>query len=145
MTSTRKLLDPLLTLGAGMLFGFWAGVFDHDSPGISPFAFLTLNDLGLLLVFGSAVGSTFVVFSLAATLATYALLSWRQLSDTSFTLDRSSLLGGVVFGLGWGICGGLPGACAGFGSARQPRFTGRADQHFAGAGLHGLWANRKTN
>jgi uncharacterized membrane protein YedE/YeeE len=59
-----------------------------------------------------------------------------------FSLDRQTLLGGVLFGIGWGICGICPGpALAGLGAGNSEMLIVLA-AIFAGAALHGLWAGR---
>ncbi len=139
-------LDRFFTLASGLLFGFglsWATMIRPESV----LAFLTFNDLGLLLVLGSAMGVNLLVFHLMPRLRARALLG-GEFQKRPFTLDRQSALGGVLFGLGWGLCGVCPGpALAGAGAELA---TGHANLLlalagiFAGALLHGLWANRRA-
>ena len=102
-------------------------------------AFLRFQDLGLLLVLGSAAGPNLLVFQLLPRLTRQpAFASTYQ--HRPFTLDRQALAGGVLFGLGWGICGICPGpALAGLGAGNGDMLIALA-AIFAGAGLHGLWA-----
>lgn len=145
MSTSRRTFDHLFTLASGGLFGFglsWATMIRPESV----LAFLTLHDLGLLLVLGSAVGLNLAVFQLLPRLRRHALLG-GEFEGRPFRLDRQTLCGGFLFGLGWGICGVCPGpAIAGLGAGLV---LGRFDLLVAlvsiliGALLHGLWAGRK--
>lgn len=139
-----KALDRFFTLASGLLFGFglaWATMIRPESV----LAFLTLQDLGLLLVLGSAVGINLLVFQVLPRIRARALLG-NPFEARPFTLDRRTLCGGVLFGLGWGLCGVCPGpALAGLGAGLV---QGSFDLLIALAGillgalLHGLWAGR---
>jgi uncharacterized membrane protein YedE/YeeE len=142
----KQRLDLLFTLASGLLFGFglsWATMIRPESV----LAFLTLEDLGLLLVLGSAVGVNLLIFQILPHLRARPLLGdGFEFEKRRFTLDRPSALGGMLFGLGWGLCGVCPGpALAGLGAGLA---TGRYDLLVAlasiliGALLHGLWSDR---
>ena len=128
------------TLLSGVLFGFGLAYSSMIRPE-TVLAFLTLNDLGLLLVLGAAVGVNLLVFQLVP--------RWRARSLTggafevrSFRLSRQTVLGGVLFGLGWGICGVCPApAFAGLGTGNWAMLVVLA-AIFVGAGAHGLWVQR---
>lgn len=142
-----KILDFISTLAAGLLFGFglaWSTMIRPEAV----LDFLNFNDLGLLLVLGGAVLVNLFVIQLLPKLRSQPLLG-GAFEKRPFTLNRQSLLGGLLFGLGWGLCGVCPGpALAGFGA-------GLMDGHYElllalisiaiGALLHGLWAGDKTS
>ena len=110
----KQRLNQIITLASGTLFGFglaWSTMIRPESV----LAFLNFEDLGLLLVLGSAVGLNLLVFQLAPRLRQRALLG-DAFQQRPFTLNRQTLSGGVLFGLGWGLCGVCPGpAIAGLG------------------------------
>ena len=142
MSPNGKLFDHLATLASGVLFGFglaWSTMIRPESV----LAFLTFQDLGLLLVLGSAVSLNLLVFQVFPKIRPQALLG-GAFQQRPFTLDKQSLSGGVLFGLGWGICGICPGpALAGLGAGNADLLIALASI-FAGAGLHGLWVDRQS-
>lgn len=141
MNQYAKFFDHLATLASGLLFGFglaWSTMIRPESV----LAFLTFQDLGLLLVLGSAVGLNLLVFQVFPKIRKQTLLG-GAFQQRPFTLDRQSLTGGMLFGLGWGICGICPGpALAGLGAGNADLLIALATI-FAGAGLHGLWVDRQ--
>lgn len=142
MSRNVRYFDHLATLASGLLFGFglaWSTMIRPESV----LAFLTFQDLGLLLVLGSAVGLNLLVFQVFPKIRKQALLG-GAFQQRPFTLDKQSLAGGVLFGLGWGICGICPGpALAGLGAGNADLLIALASI-FAGAGLHGLWVDRQS-
>ncbi|MBS1138728.1 MAG: YeeE/YedE [Proteobacteria bacterium] len=142
MNRKASFIDHVATLASGILFGFglaWSTMIRPESV----LAFLTFQDFGLLLVLGSAVGLNLLVFQIFPRIRKQALLG-GAFQQRPFTLDRQSLTGGVLFGLGWGICGICPGpALAGLGAGNADLLIALASI-FAGAGAHGLWADRQN-
>ena len=136
----RPWLNLAATLVSGLLFGFglaWSTMIRPESV----LAFLNFRDLGLLFVLGAAVAVNLLVFQIAP-----RLLKRPPLSDAfqqrPFSLDRQTITGGVLFGLGWGICGICPGpALAGLGAGNGQLLLALA-AIFVGAWLHGVWAER---
>lgn len=142
MDLAHRNLDRLATLASGLLFGFglaWATMIRPESV----LAFLTFEDLGLLLVLGGAVGLNLLVYQLAPRLRSRSLLG-TPFQQRPFTLDRRALLGGALFGIGWGICGVCPGpALAGLGAGQADLLIALAGI-LAGAWLHGLLESRRS-
>ena len=136
----KQRLNQIATLASGALFGFglaWSTMIRPESV----LAFLNFQDLGLLLVLGSAVGLNLLVFQLAPRLRKRALLG-DAFQQRPFALNRQTLSGGVLFGLGWGLCGVCPGpALAGLGAGNGDLLIALAGI-FAGTWLQGLWAGR---
>lgn len=139
----NKLLDFFVTLLAGTLFGFGLAWATMIRPEVV-LSFLTFDDLGLLFVLGAATGLNLVVFQLLPRLRRRALLG-GEFEARPFTADPRSLLGGALFGIGWGICGVCPGpALAGFGAGNLDLLIALAGI-FAGALIHGLLENRRSH
>ncbi len=140
MAKNSVVLDTFGTLSAGLLFGFGLAVSTMIRPE-SVLEFLSFSDLGLLVVLLSAVGVNLVVYQLLPRFFDKSILG-ADFQQRPFQLDRSSFLGGVVFGLGWGICGVCPGpAIAGVGAGNFDLLIALAGI-FAGALLHGFWVDR---
>lgn len=142
MAQTASPLGTVATLASGLLFGFglaWSTMIRPESV----LDFLTFDDLGLLFVLGCAVGINLLAYQLVPRLFGRTLLG-TAFQTRPFELDRQALLGGVLFGLGWGLCGVCPGpALAGLGAGNADLLIALAGI-FAGALLHGLWAGRQA-
>ncbi|WP_254829894.1 YeeE/YedE family protein [Haloglomus salinum] len=94
----------------GILFGFGLGVSRMARPEVV-LDFLQLQDLGLLFVMGGAA----VVSALTFYIGTNVLDRTAPLTGRAYTrrvreMDRNVLVGGTVFGVGWGLSGICPGA-----------------------------------
>ena len=128
------------TVVSGALFGFGLAYSSMIRPE-TVLAFLTFEDLGLLLVLGVAVGINLLVFQLVPRWRARSL-SGDAFETRPFQLSRQTVLGAVLFGLGWGICGVCPApAFAGLG-AGNGRMWVVLLAIFVGAGMHGWWMNR---
>lgn len=132
----------IATLIAGALFGFGLALSTMVSPEVV-LSFLHFQDFGLLLVMGGAVGVTVLAYQLAPRLMKRPL--WGDhFAVRPAVLDRDTVLGAAIFGVGWGLCGVCPGpAIAGLGvgnSAMLITLAGIA----AGAWLQGWLAQRRS-
>lgn len=117
---SRAFLGHIATLVSGLIFGFglaWSTMIRPESI----LAFLRFQDLGLLLVLGSAVGLNLLVFQLLPRLTRHPAFA-SAYQQRPFTLDRPAL--------------------AGLGAGNGDMLIALA-AIFAGAGLHGLWAGRQ--
>lgn len=102
-------------LVAGMLFGFGLAWSTMIQPSVV-LGFLTLNDLGLMLVMGGGVLVTLVAYQLAPRVMRRPLLG-GSFARRAAALDRPTVVGAALFGIGWGLCGVCPGpAIAGLGA-----------------------------
>jgi uncharacterized membrane protein YedE/YeeE len=125
----RKMALPraLVTLAAGMLFGFGLAYSTMVQPE-TVLSFLRLSDLGLMLVLGGAVAVVLVAYKLVPRILNRPLLGDIFHSHPS-NWDRDTAVGAALFGVGWGLCGVCPGpAIAGLG-------TGNLDLLWALAGI----------
>ncbi len=104
----HPLFMPAILLG-GVVFGFGLGLSQMYRPEVV-LRFLRLSDLGLLLVMGGASVVAGVVFAVGSRTDRTAPLTGREFGKRVKSMDRNVLLGGGVFGVGWGISGICPGA-----------------------------------
>jgi uncharacterized membrane protein YedE/YeeE len=132
MSETRHpLFMPVIVLG-GLLFGFGLAYSGMARPEIV-LAFLELTDLGLLFVMGGAVLVASPVFVIASRSGRSAPLTGTRYVRRLKTMDRNVLVGGAIFGVGWGISGICPGAgYASLGIGNYPMLWGIAGM-FIGA------------
>ena len=99
-----------LVLAGGLLFGFGLGVSRMARPEVV-LDFLRFRDFGLLFVMGGAAAVSAVTFTLGAdVLRGTAPLTRRSYGRRLKEFDRNVLVGGTVFGVGWGLSGICPGA-----------------------------------
>ena len=142
MSAPRPVLDAVATLASGLLFGFglaWSTMIRPESV----LAFLSFDDLGLLFVLGSAVAINLVVYQLVPRWRRQTLLG-MEFQQRPFELNGTAVVGGILFGIGWGLCGVCPGpALAGLGAGNGDLLVALVGI-FAGALLHGLWEGRRA-
>jgi len=99
-----------LILVGGLLFGFGLGVSRMARPEVV-LEFLQFQDFGLLFVMGGAAVVSAVTFTLGTdVLRGTAPLTGRRYARRVKEMDRNVLLGGSIFGVGWGLSGICPGA-----------------------------------
>ena len=102
-------------LAAGGLFGFGLALSTMIRPAVV-LDFLRFSDLGLMLVMGGGVLVTLVAYQLAPRLLRAPLLG-GVFALRAAALDRPTVVGAAIFGIGWGLCGVCPGpAIAGLGA-----------------------------
>lgn len=134
--------DLLLTLCSGTLFGLglaWSTMIRPESI----LDFLAFNDLGLLLVLGGAVGLNLLVYPLWPRFFPRTWLGGSY-QTRPFALSRETAIGGVIFGLGWGLCGVCPGPALAALGAGQTNLLPALGGILAGALLHGLWVDLRA-
>ncbi len=112
MTTNARLAAALV---AGALFGFGLSVSTMIRPGIV-LGFLRFQDMGLILVLGGAVVVTFIGYRFAPRLLTRPVFG-GVFGQHESVMDRATIIGAAIFGIGWGITGVCPGpAIAGLGA-----------------------------
>ncbi len=139
-SSTRSVPQLAAALAAGGLFGFGLALSTMIRPSVV-LGFLRAQDLGLMLVLGGAVVVTFVAYRWLPRVMKRPLFGQR-FGKHAAILDRQTILGAAIFGMGWGITGVCPGpAIAGLGAGSLE--LGYAIAGIAlGALLQGLMAKR---
>ncbi len=99
---------PLIFIG-GLIFGFGLG-FSHMARPEVVLNFLQFEDFGLLFVMGGAAVVTGIAFATLPRLRDRAPLTGDPYGRRLKSFDRNVLLGGAIFGVGWGLSGICPGA-----------------------------------
>lgn len=133
-------MGNLTALFAGLLFGFGLIISGMANPA-KVLSFLDLAgvwDPSLALVMAGAIAVGLVGFTLAKGRTSTFSGTPMQLPTTT-RIDRRLLIGGVMFGVGWGLAGICPGpALVGLGSSIPQAFL------FVAAMLSGMALYRFT-
>ena len=131
---TSNLIAVLL---CGALFGFGLAASTMIQPEVV-LSFLRFKDFGLLLVLGGAASVTLVAYQVLPRLMKKPLFA-ESFGKHPSVMNRSTLIGAAIFGLGWGISGVCPGpAIAGLGAGNWPLLISLVGL-FAGAYVQGRW------
>ena len=140
MSDKHPLFMPLVLLG-GLVFGFGLG-FSHMARPEVVIDFLTFEDFGLLFVmFGGSIVAG-LAFWIIPRIRSNAPLTGRPYGRRLKSFDRNVLVGGVIFGVGWGLSGICPGAAyASLGVGNVTILWAIAGM-FIGAYAQGLWRSR---
>jgi hypothetical protein len=104
----HPLFMPVILLG-GLIFGFGLG-YSHMARPEVVLDFLQFQDFGLLFVMGGAAGVSALAFAVGTRLLDRAPLTGRPYTRRLLSLDRNVVVGGSIFGVGWGVSGICPGA-----------------------------------
>ncbi len=119
----------------GLFFGFglaWGGM---SKPEIV-LSFLQLKDYGLVLLMGAATVTTFVAINIVPRFMERPVLG-GEFKPRTRVFNRNTVLGAIVFGVGWGLSGQCPGsALSSLGIGNLPVLLGIAAM-FAGAYVMG--------
>jgi uncharacterized membrane protein YedE/YeeE len=122
--------------GGGLLFGLGLAVSGMARPEIV-LDFLQFDDLGLLFVMGGAAVVSGLTFAFATGNLSRAPLTGSEYTRHLKEFDRNVVLGGTIFGVGWGLSGICPGAAyASLGIGNYPILWAIGGM-FLGAYVHG--------
>jgi len=134
---------PLVLVG-GLVFGFGLG-FSHMARPEVVIDFLTFEDFGLLFVmFGGSIVAG-LAFWTVPKLFESAPLTGRPYGRRLKSFDRNVLIGGSVFGVGWGLSGICPGAAyASLGVGNWPILYAIGGM-FIGAYAQGVWRSHDAD
>ena len=115
----------------GLIFGFglaWGGMAKPEVV----LDFLQLEDYGLVLLMGAATVTTFVAINVVPRFVEKPVLG-GEFKPRTRAFNRNTILGAIIFGVGWGISGQCPGsALSSLGIGNLPVLIGMASM-FAGA------------
>jgi uncharacterized membrane protein YedE/YeeE len=138
----HPLFMPLVVLG-GLIQGFGLAYSGMARPEVV-LDFLQFDDLGLVLVMGGAAVVSGLTFFVATRFLDRAPLTGDRYGRRLKSMDRNVAVGGVVFGVGWGVSGICPGAAyASVGIGNLPILWGIAGM-FLGAYAQAYWRSRNT-
>lgn len=131
-----RLSQVLSVALAGVLFGFGLALATMIQPQVV-LSFLRFQDWGLMLVMGGAMGLTLLAYRFVPRWRTKPFFE-RSFGHHVAALDRDTVVGAAIFGIGWGLCGVCPGpAIAGLGAGNADLLWALAGMA-AGAWLHGV-------
>lgn len=92
----------------GIIFGFGLAYGGMSKPEIV-LSFLHLKDYGLVLLMGSATVTTFFAVNLVPKIIKKPVFG-EEYNPRVRVLTRDTILGAIIFGVGWGLSGLCPGA-----------------------------------
>ena len=122
---------------AGIIFGFGLAFGGMSKPE-TVINFLALEDYGLLVLMFSAMGVNLFSINVIPRFMEKPLLGgeWKP-RERKF--GKHTLIGAIIFGVGWGLSGQCPGsAISSIGIGNLPVLVGIAGM-FAGAYVMGRW------
>lgn len=128
---------PLVLVG-GILFGFGLG-YSHMARPEVVLDFLQFTDFGLLFVMFGAAIVTALSFALIPRLRSSAPLTGQEYTRRLKSFDKNVLIGGAIFGVGWGLSGICPGAAYASLGIGNITILWALVGMFAGAYLQGVW------
>jgi hypothetical protein len=143
MTDRHPLFVPLVAVG-GLVFGFGLA-YSHMARPEVVLDFLQFEDFGLVFVMFGGAAVTGAGFLLAPRLLGRAPLTGDGFQRRLKSFDRNVLVGGAIFGVGWGLSGVCPGAAyASLGVGNVTILWALAGM-FLGAYLQGYWRSRTAD
>lgn len=144
MTDSRHPLFLATILVGGLLFGFGLAFSQMARPEVV-LSFLQFEDFGLLFVmFGGSLVAGAAIFSIPH-IRERAPLTGTRYTRRLKSFDRNVVVGGTIFGVGWGLTGICPGAAyASLGIGNWPILWGIAGM-FLGAYAQGYVRSRRAD
>jgi uncharacterized protein len=141
-TGRNSLFLPVIYLG-GLIFGIGLAISGMAKPEVV-LDFLQFEDFGLLFVMGGAAIVTGITFAVATRYLDRAPLTGDTYKRRLKSFDRNVVIGGSIFGLGWGLSGICPGAAyASVGIGNYPILWAIAGM-FIGAYAQGYWRTLRS-
>jgi uncharacterized protein len=137
-----KPISFIVVLLAGVLFGLGLSVSQMIRPEVV-LSFLLQKDFGLLLVLGGAVVVTMLGYQVLPRLMNKPVLE-AKFSQHAARLDKPTLIGSAIFGIGWGISGVCPGPALAAVGAGDWTLLVALSAMFAGAYFQGVLESRSS-
>ena len=131
-------------LVGGLIFGFGLGLSQMARPEVV-LDFLQFEDFGLLFVMGGGAITSAIAFAVVPRLFGRAPLTGEIFSRRDKSMDKNVIVGGSIFGVGWGLSGICPGAAyASLGVGNITILWALAGM-FLGAYLQGYWRSKRAD
>ena len=128
-------LKHVVVFLGGLFFGFGLA-FGGMSKQEIVLSFLQLKDFGLILLLGGSALVTAITINLIPKLLKKPVLG-GEFKKRKRTLNKRTIIGAIIFGVGWGLSGLCPGsAMASLGVGNLPALIGIAGM-FVGAYIMG--------
>ena len=125
----------IVLFAGGLVFGFGLALGGMSKPEVV-LSFLQLRDYGLVLLMGAGTAMAFVAINIVPRFMEKPALG-GEFKPRTRVFNRNTLLGAIVFGVGWGLSGQCPGsALSSLGIGNLPVLLGIAAM-FAGAYVMG--------
>ena len=140
-TTDHPVFLPLIFVG-GLIFGFGLG-FSHMARPEVVLNFLQFTDFGLIFVMFGAAIVTGIAFAIIPRLREQAPLTGDAYGRRLKSFDRNVLLGGGIFGVGWGLSGICPGAAYASLGIGNVTILWAITGMFLGAYLQGVWRSER--
>lgn len=138
----HPLFMPLILVG-GLIFGFGLA-YSHMARPEVVLSFLQFTDFGLVFVMFGAAIVTGIAFAVMPRFRDQAPLTGDTYGRRLKSFDSNVLIGGAIFGVGWGLSGICPGAAyASLGIGNLTILWALAGM-FAGAYVQGYWRSRSA-
>jgi len=138
----HPLFIPLVLVG-GLIFGFGLA-YSHMARPEVVLNFLQFEDFGLLFVMFGGAAVTGVVFFIAPRVLDRAPLTGDRFERRLKSFDRNVLIGGGIFGVGWGLSGICPGAAYASLGIGNVTILWALGGMFLGAYLQGWWRSQTS-
>ncbi len=127
-----------------MIFGIGLAISGMARPEVV-LDFLQFDDLGLLFVMGGAAVVTGATFTVATRFLDQAPLTASEYTRRIKEFDSNVVIGGSIFGVGWGLSGICPGAAyASIGIGNYPILWAILGM-FLGAYAQGYWRTLRSS
>lgn len=127
----------IVLYAGGLIFGAGLAVGGMSKPDIV-LSFLKLEDLGLIILMGCAAGLNFIAINIVPRFIDKPLLG-GEFKPRERKFGRNTMIGAIIFGVGWGLSGLCPGAAlSSLGVGNIPALAG-IGAIFLGAYVMGRW------